>query len=503
MSFRSILLFFIFSSGILYAQDSTSVLLRIHENQLPENNFSNTFSVNPANLPYARHYSLSQLNAGYTNSSEQTNIQQLGKGIRQFLVNAQSYYKISAENTVWGNAHYKNGRRKNVQWNESSDFQIVYPYVTADSIGGDLSFEEYSFKGGYAKSFQKMTLGIVADYRALMEYRDTDPRPKNTVSDLNVGVGISRNIGGHYAIGTSFNVQKYTQSNNLKFFSELGAPAVYHMTGLGVYNNLLTGNKLSSFYDGKGYGANVQFFPKDRNGLALSMGYNRFDYEKIMTEFQNLVSSSILDERYEGEVSYLKKAEERSWGAKIGFYYTDRAGTENIFDNQSTTSYIKISEAVKYTNQVTSVLFSGLYSVADPELSWSVAPGFNLKNTVTKYIDPLRTVDLQQGIGRIDFSVSKLFSKSLINISTSFEHSWNLDAKMNLSDRTQNNQIFEMLDYNFAYLSSAYTKINLASRWDYKYADDLNLFATAGLDCYNYSNNKNNTYFQMSLGLTF
>ena len=192
-----------------------------------------------------------------------------------------------------------------------------------------------------------MTLGIVADYRALMEYRDTDPRPKNTVSDLNVGVGISRNIGGHYAIGTSFNVQKYTQSNNLKFFSELGAPAVYHMTGLGVYNNLLTGNKLSSFYDGKGYGANVQFFPKDRNGLALSMGYNRFDYEKIMTEFQNLVSSSILDERYEGEVSYLKKAEERSWGSmyfvtvffklKPGATDHDSSGSATLYNPENST----------------------------------------------------------------------------------------------------------------------------------------------------------------------
>ncbi|UTN04461.1 hypothetical protein L0669_00835 [Flavobacterium bizetiae] len=503
MSFRFILLFFIFSSGILHAQDSTSVLLRIRENQLPENNFSNAFYTNPANMHYARHYSLSQLSAGYNNSSQQTNIQQLGNGIRQFLVNAQSYYKIDAENTVWGNAHYKNGQRKNVQWNESSDFQIIYPYVTADSIGGNLSFEEYSFKGGYTKAFQKTTLGIVADYRALMEYRDTDPRPKNTVSDLNVAVGLSQNIGNHYAIGTSVNLQKYTQSNNLKFFSELGAPAVYHMTGLGMYSNWLTGNKLSSFYDGKGYGANVQFFPKDRNGFALSVGYNHFDYEKIMTEFQNLIASSILEKRYEGEVSYLKKSEERSWGTKVEFYYSYRAGTENIFDNQTTTSYVKISEYTKYTNQVTSVLFSGLYSIPNPEFSWSVAPGFNLKNTATKYIDPLRKVDVQQAISRIDFSVSKLFSKSLINLSTSFEHSWALDAKMNLSDRTETNQIFEMLDYNFDYLSSAYTKVNLAWRWDYKYAANLNFFAKAGFDYYNYSNNKNNTYFQMSLGLTF
>ncbi|WP_166919635.1 DUF6850 family outer membrane beta-barrel protein [Flavobacterium poyangense] len=503
MSFRFIILFVVFSSGVVYAQDSTSVLLRIHENVSPAATFSNAFYSNPANRHFLHRYSLSEFSTNYSTESQQTNIRQLGNGISQFLINAQSYYKIDSENTVFGSAFYKNGRRKNVRWNESSDYQVIYPYVTADSIGGDLSYEEYAFKGGYAKDFRKMTLGIAAEYRALLEYRDRDPRPKNTVSDLKVTAGISGNIGDHYAIGTSFKVQKYTQSNNLKFFSELGAPAVYHMTGLGMYNNLLTGNKMSSFYDGKGYGANVQLFPRDHNGFAVSIGYNHFEYEKIMTEFQNLIASGISEQGYEGEVSYLKKTEEQVLGAKIGFSYTDRTGTENIFDNQSTTSYVKISDYIKYTNEVASVVISGLYYVPNPELSWSVAPSFNLKNSAEKYIDPLRTIDISQGAGKLDFSASKLFDRSLINVSASFEHNWILDAKMNLSDRIKTNQIFEMLDYNFAYLSSAYSKVNLTARWDYKYAADLNLFIKTNLDYYKYSKNINNTYFQMSLGLTF
>lgn len=502
MSFRSLFVFIILSSGMLYAQDSTSVLIRIHEDLSPENNFTKALYTNPANQHYARLYSLSELSAGYNTAKQQTNIQQLGNGISQFLINAKSYYRIDSQNTVFGNAYYKKGKRKNVHWNESSDYQIIYPYVTADSVGGDLSYEEYSFSGGYAKAFKKMTLGIAAEYRALMEYRDVDPRPKNTVSDLKVSGGVSFTIGDRYVLGSGLNVQKYTQSNSLKFFSELGAPAVYHMVGLGVYNNLLTGNKLSSYYDGSGYGANLQFFPKDRNGFGLSIGYNQFDYEKIMTEFQNLVASTLLENKYEGEVSYLKKSEEKFWGAKIGLFYTDRAGTENIFDNQSTTSYIKISESKKYTNQVASVVFSGLYYIPNPDLSWSIAPSFNLRNTAEKYIDPLRKIDIQQGIGQLDFGVSKLLSKSLINVSASLEHNWILNSEMELSDR-KTNQIFEMLDSNFAYLSSAYTKINTAVRWDYQYKPDLNLFVKISLDYYDFSKNQNNTFFQMSLGLTF
>lgn len=502
MSFRSLFLFFVFSSGILHAQDSTSVLVRIHENISPASNFSNTLFANPANLPFARTYSLSELSAGYKTKSEQTNLQQLGNGINQFLINAQSYYKIDSGNTVFGNAYYKNGKRKNVHWNESSDYNVIYPYVTADSIGGDISFEEYAFKGGYSKSFSKTRIGIAAAYRALLEYRDIDPRPKNTVSDLNVQAGISQNIGNHYAVGTSVNLQKYTQSNALKFFSELGAPAVYHMTGLGVYNNLLTGNKLSSFYDGRGYGANLQLFPKDQNGFILSVGYNHFDYEKIMTEFQNLVASTISEQRFEGEASYLKKSETQVYGAKIQGYYTDRTGTENIFDNKSTTSYIKISEADRYTNQIAFVGISGLYYIPNPEFSWSVSPGFNLKNTVEKYIDPLRKMDITQAIGRLDLSASKLLSKSLISLFAGFEYSVALDSEMKLSER-KDNSIFDMLDYNYSYLSSDYAKASLAARWDYKYDTDLNFFIKSDLDYYQYSNTKNNTCFQMSVGLTF
>ncbi|MFD1605455.1 DUF6850 family outer membrane beta-barrel protein [Flavobacterium artemisiae] len=502
MSFRSLFLFFVFSSSILHAQDSTSVLIRIHENLSPAVHFSNAYFVNPANTPFSRQYSLSELSTGYQTTSEQTSIQQLGNRMNQFLVNVQSFYKINSENTVFGKAYYKNGKRKNVHWNESSDYQMIYPYVTADSIGGTISFEEYAFKGGYAKSFSKTTFGIAADYRALLEYRDVDPRPKNTVSDLKVQVGIAQNIGSHYVVGTSFEIQKYTQSNALKFFSELGAPAIYHMTGMGVYNNLLTGNKMSSFYDGRGYGANLQLFPKYQNGFILSIGYHHFDYEKIMTEFQNLIASSLLEKRFDGELAYLNKSEKRIWGTKIQAFYTDRIGTENIFDNKSTTSYIKISDADKYSNQVTSIAFSGMYYIPDPELSWSVSPVFNLKNTVEKYIDPLRKMDITQAIGRLDFTASKLLSKSLISILASFEYNKALNSKMSLQDR-KTNSTFAMLDSNFAYLSSDYAKINLGARWDFKYDSDLNFYVKTNLNYYNFSTDKNNTDFQMSVGMTF
>lgn len=39
-------------------------------------------------------------------------------------------------NDIWGEAGYDFGQRRNVMLNESSDYQTVYPYVTADLVGG-------------------------------------------------------------------------------------------------------------------------------------------------------------------------------------------------------------------------------------------------------------------------------------------------------------------------------------------------------------------------------
>lgn len=502
MNFRSILFFFFLSGNLLYGQDSTSILSRVHKDLLPVNNFSEKIFFNPANQYYRREHSLSEFGVTYDNLSKKTNIQQTGNGVNQFLIHAQSYYKIDTSNTVWGNAHYKNGLRKNVKWNEGSDYNSIYPYVTADSIGGNLSFEEYFFKGGYSKTFRKMTFGIVIEYRALMEYRDFDPRPKNTVSDLKGSVGISRNTSENYAIATAVELQKYTQSNTLKFFSELGAPAVYHMTGLGTYSNLLTGDKLNTYYDGGSYGANIQWFPKNRKGFTLCASYNHFDYEKIMTDFQNLIASSVAEEKYSIELSYLKKNNPASWGIKMNFYFKDREGTENKFDNQTSSSYIKISEDIKYRNQITSFTFSGLYAVSNPNLSWSATPGFRLKNTSEKYLDPIQSLDVDQGIATLDLSLSKFYSNSVLHFSTSIEYAIIIDSDIKLNGTIQSNSIFEMLNNNYVYLSSSYTKLNLSSRWDYHYSSELNVFIKGNIDYFSYSKNHNNTFFQITLGLT-
>lgn len=44
------------------------------------------------------------------------------------------------------------GKQYQVSWNSSSDYDLLNPYILADTLGGDTHCERYGFQGGYAVS---------------------------------------------------------------------------------------------------------------------------------------------------------------------------------------------------------------------------------------------------------------------------------------------------------------------------------------------------------------
>ena len=91
----------------------------------------------------------------------------------QWSLGADTYtrYKTS---TLWGSASYSNGKDDNAVWCETADYDIVYPYILADSVGGALSRERYSFAGGYADRRGRWAWGARLSYAATLEYRDVE-----------------------------------------------------------------------------------------------------------------------------------------------------------------------------------------------------------------------------------------------------------------------------------------------------------------------------------------
>ena len=75
--------------------------------------------------------------------------------------------------------------------------------------------------------------GITGGYRASHNYRDKDPRPRNTASDLSFALGAGYRLGT-YRLGVSADFRLYQQKSEISFLADKGSTSVYHMLGLGM-----------------------------------------------------------------------------------------------------------------------------------------------------------------------------------------------------------------------------------------------------------------------------
>ena len=130
---------------------------------------------------------------------------------------------------------YNKKEQINIRWNSTSDYDLLAPYVLADTVGGNTLGERYMFSGGYSTSIGKWYVGAEMLFRAEQEWRKRDPRMRGIVSDLTVKLGTTYKVTDNYQIGAALSGNIYKQSNDVDLYNEQGGAAQYIMTGLGTY----------------------------------------------------------------------------------------------------------------------------------------------------------------------------------------------------------------------------------------------------------------------------
>ena len=113
-----------------------------------------------------------------------------GKQTGGFAVQARSVYDINAVSRVFGEASYRWEDSKQTQFVDNADYRQTAPYLTVDTIGGDLRRETYAFYGGYRMRKNHIVWHAALQFRAEQSYRMRDPRPKNKVTDLRIEASI-------------------------------------------------------------------------------------------------------------------------------------------------------------------------------------------------------------------------------------------------------------------------------------------------------------------------
>lgn len=178
----------------------------------------------PATRYYQHCTSLTRisLNGVYGKENEAA-LLQAGDGYLKGAADVSSWIKLSDRTRLWGNAATQPEKKPVSYGTKQQTSNCSTPTSWADSIGGDLSLQEYAFTGGYSGRAGKFTWGIEGSYRAALEYRNRDPRPKNIVSDLDFAGGGSVRLG-KYVVGISVLAQIYSQDNTLDFMPRWVAP---------------------------------------------------------------------------------------------------------------------------------------------------------------------------------------------------------------------------------------------------------------------------------------
>ncbi|WP_410881516.1 DUF6850 family outer membrane beta-barrel protein [Myroides sp. DW712] len=496
-------LFFFFTFAWTYGQQTDSLALKIKDNQDVIYQFRKSLYDNPAAYLNYRQYNLTSFDLSKEVSKKSTTLAQEGKNVERLFFRANAFNRLDEKSAVWGNASYNQGKRQNIQWNESADYELIFPYVVADSVGGDMKFENYEIQGGYVQQIGKYNIGVSGFYKAKLEYRNVDPRPKNLATQVGGSLGGSRNFDQNFSIGIQLEIEKYTQKHNMSFYSPTGFPVIYEMNGMGNFNNLLKGKRRQAFYDGWKYGTSFQIYETQQNKWFLTGGIHVFNFEKLLPEFYDVQASKAKDILY--KLTAGKWFEFNTTTVGVLFYGSKqtRKGTENLFVNETTTNFIKIGQEERYRYEESQVQLSGVWKYQESRNEYSVWPFVGWTQQIERYAQPYSKTEVQS----INFGVHAQWlhtfrNGSLLTVEPSLQQKQVQNEKAILTYGVSN-AINQMLLDNYEVQIADYWMGSYKIKYDFALPGFVDAFVTGEYKYQHFDKLSKNSSILVSLGITF
>lgn len=458
---------------------------------------------NPAIMQLWHDYSISEVKVGYNSRSENNAIDiQQGSKDHTFLFEARTYMK-HRKSTLWGEAYYNNGCINGINWNETSEQQVVQPYLLADSVGGKMNVERYSFMGGWANYNGKLAVGASIGYIAGLYYRNVDPRPRNVTANLDVQAGIGYNVWRGYVLAASLNYKKYKQTNNVAFYSELGNDKIFHLLGFANDYSRFAGTGIQTYYNGNRFGATVNFHPSNRLGFSASVDVSHFTFNNIITQLNKLPLAHVSYNVIDAEAAWMT----HDWGVKAHCSASRRVGTENIFGDPAGSVYTCIGKLDMSFQNSFNFGVGGVWQhslAKNVMLALHPAIDYNHYNEI--YLDPAS----QKQINEMDYSLlakaaAKIGCRTHLALSLEVNHISPTSSHLMMNDDVKPELVSlqRAVQSNFDYLSSKRTAVkavlDVTVAINKKYA--LHGSAKWQRTCFVISTHRNELDF--SLGLTF
>lgn len=318
---------------------------------------------NPAVNQWRMSKSLTTVGGAFSSRADRNNPDPRdGTGDYDLQFKATTYTKYRTS-TLWGEASYTNGKTSDVVWNETADRELLYPYLLADSIGGDLHHETYNFAGGYADHAGRWAWGAAISYVARQEYRAVDPRPRNVTGRLLLNAGAMLRVFRDYHVGLGLEMMKYKQSNEVTFKSEMGIDKIFHLTGLGSHYNRFAGEGLSTYYDGYRFALDMNLYPATDRGIFATCRLSRFTFNNIISDLNKLPLAHAWHNSLQAEAGWMSAPGRMFGGASAQIEVYRRHGTENVFGDAASSTYPIIASNEMYADNAVSLSATGRWGM--------------------------------------------------------------------------------------------------------------------------------------------
>lgn len=320
-----------------------------------------------------------------------------GKGLSQGEFLARARHWLDSLHRAEGAVSYERGVKRAVNWNTSSDWELLAPYVTIDTVGGDLQKEQYKFYARYAGRKNSFLYSGALRYRALHEYRAVDPRPRNVTADLEASVQAGLVLGGN-ALTLEVAYRKYHQNDDVSFQGARGYnTAIIHYLGLGSDYSRFTGSSASTGvrFRGDGFSALLRLEPAGRQGWTAGLSYTYLDIVRQIKGQNEAPITSLLRQELKACGGYLwPKAMVQGQVA-----YKLNQGTENVLDQ--TGAFLPLAGLTLYREPSLEARLQARFLKEAVSGLWSLSPAIGYVHTRGGRLSPSRSLSLDYGTAAV------------------------------------------------------------------------------------------------------
>ena len=456
---------------------------------------------NPALMTRAYMKSHTQLSVqcDYRHQGEAFRMEQ-GTGFMMTEVQADTYIRLTRSSVVWGKASYSNGKPFNKVYNNVADFDLLYPDVIADSVGGDTHRERYYFAGGYAAETGRWLAGGVLKLRAEQEYRTYDPRMRSVVYDLSLTAGAARAIG-RYHLGFSAEGNIYRQTADVDFYSEMNGMGELQMTGLGTNYVRFSGSNRDIFYEGKGGTLALDLQPSAHSGWQAHLSHGIHQYKRLSDEYNSMPLTTLYRQQTSLTVGWRHKSHRSEKALMVHALYDRRASDEHVAGTASGQEYPILADLTMYHQHQLDIGASLFYGYGD----WHMMLDAGYRSNREKYEYAERRMECDRLYGELTAQWLKKVRQYLgLNLYAKAGYSGSVSDRIVMPYANMTQGIRDYINHNYRYMKAGYAQLQAGIRADYKpHKWRVGLFGQAAAAWQICTGNGNEIDLQASVGVTF